>query len=391
MTTLLPTAQLTAPLRHVSDTAAIHGRIMDVIGARFDVVGAQSHLSVDEQCANFNLHIAEPVLLTSGVVEGSLTSAYTRSALRHVGERLRIPVGYLDRLVTDEREPVRGLASESINVLAANDSRDALYRYLQTEEGLVLRAVRSDKYLMLDNDAALLAIVEGLEAHSLELSDCKVDADINVDRFRIRITVPEIGIAAQELMADYRSPWDKRPGNELPMLFAGVEISNSETGAGAFQVSPRAEFEVCSNGMTKSVKFRRAHLGSSMSEGTIDWSDQTRSTALQLITHQVTDAVGTYISTDFLQEMVNDALAARGVEIENPARAVEIAQQMFKLNDYETGRVLAMFTKGGDTTAWGVHAAMTAAAQDFEDGERQSEIEVAAATVLERPEAFATA
>ena len=162
--TLLPTEQLVTPLRHVSEPSTIHGRVMDVINSRLDVVGPQSALSINDS-HRFNLALSEPLVTATGVADTAIQSSYTRSAWRYVHERLRIPLGYADRLQQHEHAAVQDLGQSSINTLAAVDGRDALYRYLQTEEGLLLRAVRSDKFLMLDNDAALVAIVKGLQGH----------------------------------------------------------------------------------------------------------------------------------------------------------------------------------------------------------------------------------
>ena len=54
------------------------------------------------------------------------------------------------------------------------------------------------------------------------------------------------------------------------MLWAGIEIANSETGQGAFSIAPRVVIAVCRNGLTKAVDFRRAHLGVQLEQGSID-------------------------------------------------------------------------------------------------------------------------
>src|SRR5262249_55235751 len=161
------------------------------------------------------------------------------------------------------------------------------------------------------NDTALQAIVAGLSEHGLGLGDCEVSGDVTSDRLRLRLAVPAIAIAAPSLLGDYRMPYSLRPGNPIharpdadetpPVLFAGVEITNSETGLGAFQIRPRIVVAVCRNGLTRDVQLRRAHIGAQLEEGTIDWSQETQRRALELVASQVRDAVATYLSPEYVQ------------------------------------------------------------------------------------------
>ncbi|XVV39341.1 hypothetical protein ACQPXT_40605 [Streptomyces sp. CA-100214] len=57
---------------------------------------------------------------------------------------------------------------------------------------------------------------------------------------------------ARTRLRGYRSPFDGRSGDELPMISAGFVITNSEVGAGAYTITPRAVIQVCRNGLTQS-------------------------------------------------------------------------------------------------------------------------------------------
>lgn len=363
---------------------------MDIAAARFDLIAPQSLLRLHEGCYHFVLELPDPVVTDTGVISGPLEATYTDTAFRQVANRLGIPVPYLrDRLAYAE-EPWRNeLAAQNVNVLAMNDERGATYRFLQTQEGLVLRAVTSDKFMALDADTALVAIIKGLQAHELELSECEMEADITVDRLRVRIHIPSIGVNARELLRDYRSPFDNRPGNELPMLFAGVEISNSDTGQGAFQVSDRAVFQICNNGMTRTQSFRKTHIGTQLEQGVVDWSQRTYDFALGTLTSQVEDAVRTFTSKQFLNDMVRDMMRAKGIMLPSPQRSVEVAQTRFKFTDEETRSVLDCLIKSGDSSAFGLGQAVTAAAQGVTDGERQAEMEATFMEIMEKAEIFA--
>ena len=379
---------LISPLRRVRDPKIIRGRIEAVAAARFDLIAPQNILTLSGDCSQFQLNLSEPLITDNGVIKGPVEASYTEGAWRHVAERLRVPTQYLTRLANDERQSLNWLAASNVNTLAEIDDRTALYRFLDTEDGLILRAVRSDKFLTLDGDAALVAIVKGLMAHGLNIGDCEMEADITVDTLRMKIAVPKVGVVAKELLRDYRSPFDKRPGNELPMLWAGVEITNSDTGNGAFRVGPRAVIQVCNNGLTQAVEFRRTHIGAQLEEGVVQWSDQTVSTALALITSQVEDAVGTFISTEYLEKLVATMMIAKGLDVGSPSDAVTVVQRRFKFSDEETKSVLDCFMLSGDTSVFGLSQAVTAAAQAAETGDRQSEMEGAFELMMAAPQEY---
>jgi hypothetical protein len=299
--------------------ATLSGRIQDIANARWDMAAPQSLIRLDDDCYHFSFNLDEPLVTDSGVITGPLSARYTERAFRAVAQRLDIPPKYLMRLAYEDNSELNVLAAHNVNTLAALSPKGALYRFLHTEdEGLLLRAVVSDKFLTLDSDTALVAIVKGLQNNSLDIGDAEVEADWTMDRLRMRIHVPQVGVSALDLLRDYKSPFDGKRAEKMPMLFAGVEIANSDTGNGAFSVAPRAVFEVCSNGMRKSVEFRRTHIGAQLETGVIDWSSHTFEQALGMLQSQVTDAVATFISEDYLNRVVQEMQAAADTDLPSP-------------------------------------------------------------------------
>lgn len=55
---------------------------------------------------------------------------------------------------------------------------------------------------------------------------------------------------AGRLLAGYTSPFSGAKGADNPVVFAGMVVSNSETGHGSFSITPRIVAQVCDNGMT---------------------------------------------------------------------------------------------------------------------------------------------
>ena len=393
------TEELSTRLRNETDLSKISGTLAAVASSRFDVVAPQSALRVERDIATITDPNGEPQLTEAGVTSPVIEASMTRMAERQIAGRLKLPLQYHDRLRGGEAI-TNDLADHSINTLAAIDDRKALYRFLRADDGLMLRSVLSDSYGLFDNDRALHALIEGLGASGLGLGDCQVKGDVTPDRLRLRITVPAIELAVPDLLGDYRMPFSMKPENGMharpdagetpPVLWAGIEIGNSETGNGTFFVRPRAEVAICRNGLVKPIEFKRAHLGARLSDGEINWSGETRQNVYKLVASQVADVVRTYLSTDYLATVAAEMRAAKGVAIESAASAIEVVTDQIGLNDDEQRNVFDCFARGGDSALLGLGQAVTAAAQLVEDGDRQAELEGEFWNVLNSPARYAT-
>ena len=395
------TEELSTRLRNETDLSKISGTLAAVASSRFDVVAPQSAMNVNDGIITITDPNGEPQLTDEGVTSPVIEATYSRMAERQIAGRLRIPVQYLDRLnAADVGSALPELADHSINTLATADNRKALYRFLRADDGLLLRSILSDSYGLFDNDRALHALIEGLGAFGLGLGDCQVKGDVTPDQLRLRITVPAIELAVPDLLGDYRMPFSMKPENGMhdrpdagetpPVLWAGIEIGNSETGNGTFFVRPRAEVAICRNGLVKPIEFKRAHLGARLSDGEINWSGETRQNVYKLVASQVADVVRTYLSTDYLETIATEMRAAKGVEIRSAASAIEVVTDQIGLTDDEQRNVFDYFARGGDSTLLGLGQAVTAAAQLVEDGDRQSELEGEFWNVLNSPARYAT-
>jgi hypothetical protein len=394
-------AELTKTHRHDDDLTNIIGTVRSVAESRFDLVAAQSALSVVSGTAWIVDPTGEPQLSEFGVSEPTLTAQYTRSAERNIANRLGIPIKYLDRLNASTDADLRDLADHNVNQLAASDDRTALYRLLRADDGLLLRAVLSDRYQAFDNDLALRALLGGLQGANLGLDDCRVEGDYNDSRFRLRVTVPSVEHNIADVLKDYRMPFSMRedrrphdrpePGERPPVLHAGFEIGNDEGGGGSFYVKERAEIAVCRNGLTREVTFKKAHIGASLGAGEVEWSDDTRKNVYALLESQVKDVLVQCLTTDRLKGIADEMRVASGLEVASPTNAIEAVVKKFGLTEEERNDVFDCFTRGGEQTVLGVANAMTAAAQLSDDGERQGELETAFWRIVDAPGAYANA
>ena len=118
----------------------------------------------------------------------------------------------------------------------------------------------------------------------------------------VRVVCEQVRVLAPALLAGYRSPFTGASGADNPVVFAGFVITNSETGCGAFTLTPRLVVQVCRNGMTITRDAMRAvHLGERLDEGVVTWSGNTQDKTLALITAKTTDAVATFLDPRYVR------------------------------------------------------------------------------------------
>lgn len=352
MTTL---HELSAPLRQETNPTVFVGRLAAAANAAVDVAAPLRVFYVrhrrDPDGIAYTAHIDTPILRADGVSDG-IVASMNRVAWVHLAHKLAIPVPYLDRIAGT----FPALAEDTINTLADADERNALYRFWQADDGWMLRAVLSDRYQALDNVDALRAVTAGMTAADQSLADAEVSVDLTDRKFRLRVAVPSVSLAAPDLLSRYRWPFaapdptlPERPAP--PVLWAGIEVINSETGHGRFTIAPRAVVQVCRNGLTRPVEFARAHIGAALDEGPVDWSAETRRRALDLVTAQVEDAVRTFCSVDYLRSVVDAMRVAAGLAVASAVGAVEAVQRRHDLSEAETRAVLDCFMRGGDSAS----------------------------------------
>lgn len=398
-------SEMLGGLRRESDRGKISGKLGEIAHASTDIVAPQQSLvwlGERGDTALDRVHIGNvdgsPLLLNDGVYD-SLGAYVTPTAMRQAASRLGVPIKYVDRLVNAGHID---LAALNFNELQTREPRNVTLRLLRGDDGWAVRSIVSDRYNVIDNLDVMRAVVTGLGSAEIDLTDCEIDADWTTDRFRLRIAVPQIMSLAPDLLGDYRSPYSMSPARGVhdapgadegapPALWAGLEIANSETGGGAMVVAPRAVVQWCRNGLTRTVDMlRKVHLGGKLDEGVVQWSDATRRQALDLVTAQIADAASSFCSVDYLNRMLDEMRAAKGITVA-PSTAIEIVQKQCSLTDDESRLVLDAFAASGDQSVLGLGNAVTLAAQHADDGDRQSEMESAFWTIVSQPQQYAAA
>lgn len=380
-----------------TDLATLQALLEDQQTRKVDVVAPATALRVRDGL--LQVRGTEPVIDESGVTAADGTYTMTDPMVGQFADRLGIPIPFARSLHTDRTDLFDGLANGLIHgktrikadgtreVIAEPMAKSYLIRLFRGAEGTqgVARAILSNSYGVIDHLDAVVACLSGIRESGAAVGPDDIRCDLTDRGMRIRIHAPQITALAPDLLRGYRSPFTGQNGSDLPVLFAGLELSNSETGGGAYTITPRAVVQVCTNGMTATRDAVRAiHLGARKDDGVIRWSQATRDAELEVITQRTRDAVGQFLSTTYLERLIADLTGKAQRPIEgNAAEVVETVTKRLKFSEAHRAGVLDMFTRGGQMTAGGVLQAVTAYAQTVEDADQAAEVEAAGLQALE--------
>jgi len=361
------------------DLQQLTSMLTDLRDVRFDVVADARALAMD--AGDLILPGMDARLTLDGVetIDARLTP--NGHCDGQLADKLGIPRRYLSRLRTEAVD----LLDENVNHWLQADARRFFVRGFKRDDGSagMARAVLSDGYRALDHLDTLFAGLAGIQKAGI---DAKVrSCSLSDTAMHVRLVAPELAVAAPGLLHGYRSPFTGDTGAENPMICAGLRIDNSEVGAGALQIAPFVEVQVCKNGMTKTADaLRQIHAGTKMaSTGIVDWSDDTHRLNSELVTSMVSDAVRTFLSPEYLASVVAEMEAASGVRLADPVATIERVAKVHTFTADEQASILSHFIEGGDCTAGGVMQAVTSVAQTLNDPDRVGSFEDAALGVLQ--------
>ncbi len=360
----------------LADLAAMlrdqQARKIDIVAGAAQIRASKGQLLIDGTA---------PVLGEDGVTLSAGHFTPTVVCDQGIADKLGIPAAYLRKM----REQRPGLYDANVNAWLDGDPRSFLVRCLRpaTSQGPgAARAFLSDGYKRIDNLDVLLAALDGIRNAGVpaEVDGC----DLTERRMYVRVVCEQVRTLAPALLADYRSPFTGAAGAENPVVFAGFVISNSETGCGAFSLTPRLVIQVCRNGMTITRDAIRAvHLGERLDEGVVAWSANTLEKTLALVTARTADAVAAFLEAGYVERVVQAMAAQARHPLADPQDAVAVVSQRLRFSEAQQADILSHFIRGGDLTAGGVMQAVTSAAQLQTDADTAHEMETAGLRALE--------
>lgn len=387
-TAYTPTVDHATSTARNADLQSLFGLLTEADARRVDIVTPATSLVAHK--GNLIVRGAAPVLSADGVTSADGVYRPNTVGVEGIAEKTGIPVKYLRTLHSERPDlfdaNVNGWLRGGIDrdhVVAEPDARSFMVRtYKPADDGQpgIMRALLSDRYAVMDNLDILASVLDGVRASGIQVEVS--GADLTERRMRVRIKAPQIQALAPTLLAGYRSPFTGLTGAENPVMFAGLEISNSEVGSGAFTIVPRLEILVCNNGMRRTVDaVRNVHLGGRLEAGVVRWSSETQERNTELVRSQTTDAVRTFLNVSYMESVIADLSrkADQPVASEKQVREVTKASGVTQAQIED---IMGFFVTGGQPTRMGVANAITAYAQTVADGDTAADLEDAAMAVL---------
>lgn len=277
---------------------------------------------------------------------------------------LDIPRKYYNRMREDNPQ----LLSRNINSWFDEEPKNRMLRTM----GGGARAYLSDKYKRIDNDRVFSIISPVLS----EISDVIVEsAAVTETRMWLKIV----------------SPKTEREISVGDPIQAGMVITNSEVGDGAYDIQPFTKRLVCTNGMVVldgGVNMRTTHVGKKLNAGLqINYANDTIEKESEFLISKSRDIAKAIIEGDWFNDHIEKLRDAKTVEIEGrPSKAVGKLAKTFGLAEREQESVLEHFMRGGDFSKFGMAQAVTRTAEDIGSYERASAFEAMGSKVIDLPQ-----
>jgi hypothetical protein len=165
-------------------------------------------------------------------------------------------------------------------------------------------------------------------------------------------------------------------------------LSSSETGHATFTFAPRLTVLACKNGMIfHKDKLAEKHLGSKMDIGNISWSEKTKQKELELIQLQVTDAVNTYLSDDYLGNVLNELSMKDSKQLEHPIDTIQNISLSLGFSEERKNELLGYFVHGSDTTGFGAIQSLTYLAQNVKS-DLKYDLESASVNIIDNLDSY---
>lgn len=345
--------------RTIESMEELFKRVVAEDGRKHDVIADTRRMNVEADEAG-------AVTLTLDSDDGLTEFALTDHALGQISADTKIPKTYFDRMKVEAPTLFR----DNVEHWFYNTPKNRMVRGYTNEDGPVTgRAWMSDKFRRLDNieiARTLLPEFDGLgtdvEFHQAAITD---------SRLYIRALFPKIERDIAKVGDTVR--W-------------GVEIKNSEIGAGSLTISGFVLRLVCTNGMTTLKALNARHIGKREDEGILsNEALAADDVAFWLAARDTLRATCSETAfNDVCDRLTGAALSS---QIEHPVAATKVLANEFSLTEGEQEAVMLSLVKGGDFSKWGALNAVTAVAQTVESFDRQADLEGIGWQIAQLPEA----
>jgi len=267
-----------------------------------------------------------------------------------------------------EHEPE--LHAHTVNYFWRNRPNDEA-RLVRVLDGKA-RAYMSDRYAIFDN----FELTQGVLEPIMNMKD-------------VTMSVASAQVTERKLYLKFVSDIEGRVGKDV--IYAGLEIGNSEVGASTVYWKMLFARVGCFNISSTALAYGKKHFGGrrSASDTRIEaaYSEDTRKLDTEVVKRKLIEGIQWAISPEVFNQELDKYRDAQGISIENTTVArlpkiVEVASKYHGLNIRETDNVMDLFFKEHDYTQYGLCQAITAASKDA-DYDRASEMEGIGHKVIE--------
>jgi hypothetical protein len=336
------------------------GRIIDLDERKIDLLADTRRMSYGAVRTELSSELEEETkfrptqhILTvdaDGVEAFDLNSYATGQLSTDLG----IPKRYFDRMAVDALP----LLESNVKHWLYNEPKRRMIRGYRAGSGEALgRAWLSDTYRRLDNIEVARQLLPEFDELDTEVQFHH--AAITDTRLYIRAVFPQM---LQDIKVGDTVRW-------------GIEVRNSEVGAGTLGIAGYVERLICINGMTTTQLLNRRHVGRRIDDEGI-LSNEALMADDVAFWLAARDTLRNAISTTRFEQVVEQLKATlEGQTIEHPIGATEVLANRFSLTADEKESVLTQLVTGGDLTRWGALNAVTAAAKSAEGFDRRAEME----------------
>jgi hypothetical protein len=342
--------------RTIETLDALMARIVAEDARKFDVIADTRRMSVgfitDPPGRMDNASTSIRLDGKDGVQEFILTD----HALGQVSTDLGIPKRYFDRMKVDAPDLFRS----NVHHWLYNEPKARLVRGYTNDEGpMTGRAWMSDKFRRLDNMEIARTLLPEFENLGMPVEFHQ--AAVTDSRLYIRALFPTI---EREISA-------RQVGD---IVRWGVEIKNSEIGAGSLAISGFVLRLACTNGMVATKALSARHVGKREDEGILsNEALAADDVAFWLAARDTLRATCT--EATFEQVVARLDESASSTPVISPVAATKVLASEFSLTDDEQEAVMLSLVSQGDLTRWGALNAVTAVAKTSESFDRQAEME----------------
>lgn len=324
-------------------------RVIDQHDRQHDILADTRRMSIAvHEATEENPSYVGLTVDTDDGVEGYLPSEHM---LGQISTDLGIPKRYFDRMQAE----APALFKRNVHHWLYEEPQRRMIRAYEGKDAFTGRAWLSDRYRRLDNIEIARKLLpelgrlpQDVQFHNASVSD---------EKFFLRATFPAM---TKDVKVGQAVSW-------------GVQIRNSEVGAGTFAIENFLLVLVCSNGMVVTKVQSTRHVGKRLDDILSDEAKEADDKAFWLAARDTLRAAVDEAAFEAVVSQLRET--TEGTQIDRPVKATERLAKTVGLTDEEQELVLGNLVRDGDLSRWGALNAVTYASHQVKDFDRGVELE----------------